>query len=67
MAECDNLVDHPLDLKLLCLSQLRDLKDRIIKVLLIFFRHFGVFFYTNGCSYMKSEQFNKLTIPRICS
>ena len=32
MAECDNLVDHPLDLKRLCLSQLRDLKDRIIKV-----------------------------------
>ena len=32
MAEGDNLVDHPLDLKLLCLSQLRDLKDRIIKV-----------------------------------
>jgi hypothetical protein len=28
MAECDNLVDHPLDLKLLCLSQLYDLKDR---------------------------------------
>jgi hypothetical protein len=23
---------HPLDLKLLCLSQLRDLKDRIIKI-----------------------------------
>jgi hypothetical protein len=32
MAEGDNLVDHPLDLKLLCLSQLRGLKDRIIKV-----------------------------------
>jgi hypothetical protein len=32
MAEGDNLVDNPLDLKLLCLSQLRNLKDRIIKV-----------------------------------
>ena len=31
MAECDNLVDHPPDLKLLCLSQLHDLKDRIKK------------------------------------
>jgi hypothetical protein len=32
MADGDNLVDHPLDLKLLCVSQLRDLKDRMIKV-----------------------------------
>jgi hypothetical protein len=32
MAEGDNLVDHPLDLKLLYPSQLHDLKDRIIKV-----------------------------------
>jgi hypothetical protein len=31
MAVCDNLVDHPLDLKLLCLSQLHDLKDPIKK------------------------------------
>ena len=32
MAECDNLVNHPLDLKLLCLSQLRDLKESEFKL-----------------------------------
>ena len=43
MAECDNLVDHPLDLKLLCLSQLRDLKDQIIGEGMKMFRKFLTF------------------------
>jgi hypothetical protein len=47
MAEGDNLVDHPLDLKLLCPSRLRDLKDRTFFVFVNIFLPFWCMFYTD--------------------